>query len=91
MSRRKPAPPPGHGDAWADLIEAAGPDHPLREAMIARRALGLERYGVPLQYGTGLHFDAMAREEILDAAVYLWAGGRRRLAVLMLILAKLEE
>lgn len=75
----QPAPSGGHGDVWAELIEAH-PNHPLVERMRARRELGIQRYGVPLGYDDGRDARRDALEEALDLAVYLWRLGERELA-----------
>ena len=78
-------PTPGTGDVWHDLITAASPTHPgLVPLMEERRRLGIERYGQPLQRGDGRDHRADAAQEILDAAVYLWAAGESVLAMAML-------
>ena len=78
-------PTPGTGDVWHDLITAAGPTHPeLVPLMEERRRLGFERYGTPLQRGNGRDHRADAAQELLDAAVYLWAADEGVLAMAML-------
>ncbi len=66
----KQPPPGGHGDVWADIIAKLPADHPMLAKCIARRELGLARYGQPLRYGTGRPEDC--EEELLDAAGYAW-------------------
>jgi len=60
---------PAIGDVWGAII-AELPEGPARDAAIVRRALGIERYGVPL----GMRDLETARqdlaEEMLDAAAY---------------------
>ena len=81
----QPPPAPGTGDVWAELITAAGPAHPeLVPLMEERRRLGIERYGQPLQRGDHRDHRIDAAQEILDAAVYLWASGEGVLAMAML-------
>lgn len=65
----QPSPTGGTGDCWQELIDAL-PAHPLRQEMIARRTLGIERYGQPLRRGDGRDEARDLREELIDAAVY---------------------
>jgi hypothetical protein len=69
---RPTQPPPngGEGDCWQELIDSVGPEHPLRDAMIARRAVGIARYGQPLRRDDGRDAALDLREELLDAAAY---------------------
>lgn len=77
----QPAPVEGQGDMWAELIElernTSDVDIPLvsRERYIAhmqeRRALGIERYGRPVQIGNGRDVVLDLFQEVLDATVYL--------------------
>ena len=67
----KQPPPGGHGDVWADIIAKLPADHPMRAKCIARRELGLARYGQPLRYGTAYRPEDF-EEELLDAAGYAW-------------------
>ena len=69
----KQPPSGGHGDVWADIIAKLLAYHPMRAKCIARRELGLARYGQPLRYGTGRPEDC--EEELLDAAGYAWRDG----------------
>ena len=72
----QPPPTPGTGDVWRELIDATGPMHPsIVPMMEERRQLGIERYGQPLQRGDSRDHLIDAKQEILDAAVYLWAAG----------------
>ena len=81
----QPPPTPGTGDVWRELIDAAGDAHPdLVPLMEERRQLGIDRYGQPLQRGDGRDHLADAKQELLDAAVYLWAAGQPVLAMAML-------
>ena len=66
---RQPAPRPSTGDVWQELIDAE-PDGPLRDAMMARRQLGVARYATPLQRGNGRDMTLDAREEALDGMAY---------------------
>lgn len=86
----QPQPTPATGDVWAELIayvKTLRPaDAPLVAAMEERRRLGIERYGVPLQRDNGRDHLIDAKQELLDAAVYLWAAGRERSATDVLFL-----
>ena len=66
-----PEPPPtkGEGDVWAEIIETL-PAGPLREACVARRQMGLDKYGQPLQRGDGRSHAVDEAQEYLDAAAY---------------------
>jgi hypothetical protein len=67
----------GTGDVWLALITwGVHENEPLHAACMARRDLGIARYGHPLRYNTGLDYPREALEELLDAAIYLWAGNR---------------
>lgn len=83
----QPTPKPGHGDVWAELIRATPMPRTLRILCRERRALGVHRYGTPLQYGNGRDTRQDAREEALDLAVYLWALGWRWTARWALVVA----
>jgi len=86
----QPPPTPGTGDVWRELIDATGTMHPrLVPMMEERRQLGIDRYGMPLQRDNGRDHLADAKQELLDAAVYLWAAGRESTA--MAILWDLED
>lgn len=65
----QPAPVPSTGDVWQEVIDAE-PLAVLRELYEARRALGIERYGVPLQRGNGRDTARDLEEELLDALAY---------------------
>ena len=70
----QPAPLPGAGDVWQELIDAE--THPgLRALYVERRAIGLERYGTPLQRGNARDHLRDALEEALDLMAYLQAEG----------------
>ena len=77
----QPAPAGGHGDVWKELIEHIGTGHPLHAVCVERRAVGVARYGQPLQYDDGRDPELDLREELLDAAAYAWRAGCRALAV----------
>lgn len=68
----QPNPKPAHGDLWADLLRATPMPRDLRILCRERRALGVRRYGTPLQLDNGRDMRRDAREEALDLAVYLW-------------------
>lgn len=60
------------------ICERVAQDFPgLAECMREREALGLARYGVPLDPFDGRDWLAEAREELADAIVYLTAAQRR--------------
>lgn len=63
MTKIEDQPPPhaGSGDMWELVI------HDMRE----RRAVGIARYGTPLQAGNGRDALVDAYQEALDLAVYL--------------------
>lgn len=78
----EPAPTPGTGDVWLDVIgdiaNASGwlpifgrllPD------MAMRRAEGIRRYKTPLQYGNGRRPRVDLYQELLDACAYARQGG----------------
>lgn len=75
----QPPPTPGTGDVWAELInEARGTEFERLIPMMAeRRQLGIDRYGTPLQRDNGRDHLVDACQELLDAAVYFRAAGRR--------------
>lgn len=83
----QPDPTPGTGDVWLDVVDAVEMPDPLRFACLARRRLGVERYGTPLQYGNGRDPDADLLDELLDGAVYAWQGGRQEMARDLLAMA----
>lgn len=79
----QPAPKPGRGDVLAELagthqrvFDSTGSpaDGLLAEALRARRDLGIERYGVPLQHDNGRDYRADALQEALDLYAYIVAG-----------------
>lgn len=67
----QPPPLPSTGDIWAEIIAELPENHILRPLAIQRRALGIERYGVPLQRGNGRDMARDALEEALDLIAYL--------------------
>lgn len=68
----QPAPLPGTGDVWQEVIDGE-PLAVLRELYVARRALGVARYGTPLQRDNGRDTARDLEEELLDALVYATA------------------
>lgn len=68
----QPAPTPGTGDVWQEIIDGE-PLAVLRELYEARRALGVERYGTPLQRDNGRDTARDLEEELLDALAYATA------------------
>lgn len=72
-----PPPTPSTGDVWAEVI-ASPVARLVPSALVAdcraRRELGIDRYGVPLQRGNGRDHRLDAREEALDLVAYLHAG-----------------
>ena len=87
---QQPPPRATDGDVWRDLIRSEADWMPpdLRAACEARRALGIDRYGVPLGYDAGRCHTTDLVQELLDAAAYAHAGGRATFARLMLTLAR---
>lgn len=77
----QPLPAAGEGDVWREAIDWMDSRGVCSPAVLAwmeeRRALGIERYGQPLQRGDGRDHLVDARQELLDAVVYLWACDRR--------------
>lgn len=89
-------PTQGYGDVLAELasthqavFDAKGrsSDKLLAEALRARRELGIERYGTPLQYDNGRDYRADALQEALDLYAYITSAGSNgeRLAVAWLL------
>lgn len=75
------------GDMWAELIDEAeswGGFGPILPLCRARRQVGIERYGVPLQAGNGRDNRRDLIEELLDAAVYAWAENEVTMALELL-------
>ena len=65
----QPAPRAGDGDVWASLMPRLSPS--LRPYAEARRQLGIERYGTPLQAHNGRDVLTDALQEALDLMVYM--------------------
>lgn len=64
---------PSKPDVWAAVIAHAsmvGMDRKILDIMRARRQLGIERYGTPLQPWNGRSVERDLSEELLDATVY---------------------
>jgi len=57
------------------VIDGLDLDDPIRPICIARRALGVARYGTPLQRGNGRDEVRDTDEELADALVYAQAEG----------------
>jgi hypothetical protein len=66
--RDQPAPRPGDGDVWAEVIPTLPPE--IRADAEARRQLGIERYGTPLQRGNGRDMAVDGYQEALDGIAY---------------------
>ena len=81
MAKRQPAPVPGEGDVWAEVIadgERRGSIPPrVLDLMRERRQVGIDRYGVPLQRGNGRDGMRDLLEELLDAVAYSALCGRQ--------------
>ncbi len=69
----------GEGDAWVDLLRDGHVfDEAVRKAGLARRMFGLHKHGRVLALTGGTRDpDIDLVQELLDAAVYAWRGGRR--------------
>jgi len=68
--KEQPTPTPGTGDLWQNLIDKED-DGPVRDAMVVRRQIGIDRYGTTLQADNGRDALRDATEEALDLLVYL--------------------
>lgn len=75
-----PPPQGGRGDVWASLIASLADDDPMRAACVARREVGLSRYGQPLRWADSRDASRDLVEELLDAAAYAWRLGDADLA-----------
>ena len=77
-------PPPirAHGDVWQELIDDED-DAVLRAWFTERRALGLERYGTPLQRANGRDHRVDLRQELLDALAYAQAARMTPIVVML--------
>lgn len=91
---QQPAPTPGRGDMWANLIRWAEGRHAtpsLIERMKARRRLGIERYGTVLQADNGRDVVRDVLEETLDRMVYLEQLGHEKPVLWQTIKALLDH
>ena len=73
-----PQPPPKHaeGDVWAEIINALREEDPNDELLpycIARRQMGIDKYGTPLQRENGRDHSKDALQEALDGMAYALA------------------
>lgn len=68
--REQPAPIPGTGDVWQEVIDGLDLDDPIRPICLARQALGRKNYGTPLQRGNGRDEARDTDEELADVLVY---------------------
>jgi len=66
----QPPPTPGNGDMWAEILAILPADDPLRPHAAARRQMGIDKYGVPLQANNGHNVVRDLFEEQLDSIVY---------------------
>lgn len=64
-----PGPEDGHGDVWLEIIHSI-PDGWFKDLCVARRAMGMARYGQPLRYDDGRDSLTDLLQELLDAIVY---------------------
>lgn len=72
----EPAPRSGQGDVWQEIIENLPADlERVKQLCIARREMGIQKYGTPLQYNNGRNPRKDLREELLDASVYARQAG----------------
>ena len=69
VTKPQPLPLDASGDVWAEII-ATLPEGPARQAAEARRQMGIDKYGTPLQRGNGRDHAVDEAQELLDAAVY---------------------
>ena len=74
-ARDQLAPRLSEGDVWAEVIPTLPPE--IRADAEARRRLGIERYGLPLQRGNGRDMVLDGYQEALDGIAYA-AGDRVR-------------
>jgi hypothetical protein len=72
MWAKLPPPLPGSGDVVLEAMrDLPADDHLLWHALHARRLVGLERYGSPLQRRNGRSFLVDAAQEVVDLVAYL--------------------
>ncbi len=69
-----PAPQGGFGDVWLEILESLEIPPALRRELEGRRALGVVKYGRPVQHGDGRGVQDF-REELMDALVYARRDG----------------
>ena len=69
MIAPEPPPKPAKGDLWASVI-AQESEPALLELFHARRQMGIEKYGTPLQANNGRNAINDLAQELLDAIVY---------------------
>jgi hypothetical protein len=73
LGTRQPHPLFSEGDVWQEVIDRLPPGDPLRPRCEARRLVGIERYGSPLQRGNGRDNALDLEEEALDLLAYAQA------------------
>ena len=87
----QPPPIPHTGDVWAEIIADTPETDPLRPLFVARREMGIAKYGTALGRGNGRDFRADAVQEAIDGICYARGLGDRvaedlfRLAALRLM------
>lgn len=69
----EPPPIQAAGDVWQELIDECD-DDALRALFVARRQMGIDKYGTPLQRDNGRNHRKDILEELLDAVAYARAG-----------------
>jgi hypothetical protein len=74
----QPMPSAGSGDVMMECIEDTEPG-PVRDALVARREFGIQKYGTTLQRDNGRDHETDCAQEFADAVVYARAAGRRDL------------
>lgn len=84
----QPEPSGGHGDVLVSLAALVGEEQSrLRGLVLARRRVGVARYGGPLRYGSGVVWLRELRHELVDGAAYALGAGWGSLARRLLGLA----
>lgn len=73
----QPPPIPNTGDVWAEIIADTPETDPLRPLFVARREMGIAKYGTALGRGNGRDFRADAVQEGVDGIAYC-RGARDR-------------
>ena len=73
----QPPPIPDTGDVWAEVIADTPETDPLRPLFVARREMGIAKYGTALGRGNGRDFRADAIQEALDGIAYARGLGDR--------------